>query len=119
MDRVAAAVVDLYKRDEYLNSVQYIRERIQEEHGIEIKPWKLMHLLHHHMGMRYKRVKEISWKANDPKNLILRQQFAVAFLDMDLNQKLVINVDETWLSMSDFRRMKWTFTDRPDSVKKK
>ena len=40
-------------------------------------------------------------------------------LDQDLYGKTIINVDETWLGMSDFRRMKWTFRDRPDSVPKK
>ena len=40
----------------------------------------------------------------DPKNLILRQQFAKAFMELDLKKKVIINVDETWLGMSDFRR---------------
>ena len=109
----------MYKREEYLDSVKYIQGRLQEELGLFMKPSKLMHLLHHHLGMRYKRVQEISWKANDPKNLVLRQQFAQAFLKIDLHSKIILNVDETWLGMSDFRRRKWTFMDRPDSVKKK
>ena len=78
-----------------------------------------MHLMYHQMGMRYKKVKAVSWTANDPKNLILRQQFAKRFLDLDLNKKRIINVDETWLGMSDFRRRRWTFLGRPNSVKKK
>ena len=74
------AVAEMYQRDDYLSSVKHIQEKLKEEFGLEMKPSKLMHLLHHHMGMRYKKVKAISWKANDPKNLILRQQFAQTFL---------------------------------------
>ena len=38
---------------------------------------------------------------------------------MDLYSKVILNVDETWLGMTDFRRRKWTFTHHPDSVRKK
>ena len=69
--------------------------------------------------MRYKRVHGVSWQSNSDKNLILRQQFAQTFLKIDLAKKTIINVDETWLGMTDFRRRKWTFLNRPDSVRKK
>ena len=75
--------------------------------------------MHHHMGMRYKKVKATSWQANSNRSLILRQQFAKSFLNQDLHKKNIINIDETWLGMSDFRRMKWTFLGRPNSVAKK
>ena len=57
--------------------------------------------------MRYKKVNGIAWTANSHRNLILRQQFALEFLKIDLEKKVVINVDETWIGMSDFRRRKW------------
>ena len=59
------------------------------------------------LRMRYKVVKPLSWMTNSQKNLILRQKFALAFLDIDLSKKVVLNIDETWLGMSDFRRRKW------------
>ena len=62
----------MHEKDEYLSSVQYIRERLDEEFGVQLKPWRLMHILQHHMRMKYSRVKEISCKANSTKNLILR-----------------------------------------------
>ena len=57
------------------------------------------------LNMRYSKIKAISWKGNDPKNIFLRQQFALAFMKIDLREKTIINIDETWLGMSDFRRM--------------
>ena len=116
---MSSALAAMYERDEYLSSVKYIQQKLADEFSLKLKPWKLMHILHHHLGMKYKKVKAVSWKANDPKNLILRQQFARSFLELDLNKKVVINVDETWLGMSDFRRMKWTFPGQLGSVAKK
>ena len=31
----------------------------------------------------------------------------MAVLDKDYKNKIYLNIDETWLGMSDFRRMKW------------
>ncbi len=55
------------------------------------------------MKMSYKKIQRLALKANSVRNLILRQQFALTFLAIDLSKKVIINVDETWLGMSDFR----------------
>ena len=43
----------------------------------------------------------------------------MAFLKLDLNNKRIINIDETWLGMSDFRRMKWKPYDKSNTIGKK
>ena len=68
--------------------------------------------------MRYRKIKAVSVHANSPKNLVLRQQFAIEFLKLWQKRKRIINVDETWLGMSDFRRMKWRPPDSTNSVAK-
>ena len=40
-------------------------------------------------------------------------------MKIDLSKKTVINIDETWLGMSDFRYMKWKAPGKPNSVPKK
>ena len=75
------------------------------------------------MGMRYKKVIHIPLKANSERNLVLRQQWALKYLDILQHNKIVLTIDETWVSkyfinlisffvliqlgMSDFRRRKW------------
>ena len=59
------------------------------------------------LRMRYKQVHAVAWTANSHRNLILRQQFALRFLDIDLDKKVVVSLDESWLGMTDFRRRKW------------
>ena len=44
---------------------------------------------------------------------MLRQQYALTFLDLDLKAKTIINVDETWLNGTRFLRRVWTPTDAP------
>ena len=71
------------------------------------------------MKICYKKVKHINVTANSVKNLILRQRWAINLIELNWRHKNVINVDETWLNMTDFRRMHWRPTDRNWSVKSK
>ena len=102
-DKVSSAIADMYKNKIYFSSIKYVQEVLADDYNIEIKTWRLMHLMHHNLGMRYKKVSRISWQSNSDKNLILRHQFAYNFLKIDHFEKVVINVDETWLGMMDFR----------------
>ena len=59
------------------------------------------------LGMRFRKIKTVSLHSNSEKNLVLRQRWAIEFLALNRKKKIFLNVDETWLGMSDFRRMKW------------
>ena len=41
------------------------------------------------------------------------------FLDLDHKAKNIINVDETWLGMADYRRMHWKSASGNYSIKSK
>ena len=47
------------------------------------------------LGMRYRKIVSVSSTGNTPKNLVLRQQFALRLIDVLTAGKTVINVDET------------------------
>ena len=68
------------------------------------------------LKMRFRKIKPISLTANSIQNLILRQRFAMAFLKIDLSKKVILNVDETWVGMSDFRHTKWQLPNSTNSV---
>ena len=59
------------------------------------------------LGMKYCKVLQGAVHTNSVRNLILRQQCALVMIGMLHNKKNLLNVDETWLGMSDFRRRKW------------
>ena len=67
-------------------------------------------------GMTYRKVVHIPIGANSNRNLILRQRWVMAALDRDHKQRVYLNINETWLGMSDFRRRKWQAYGTTNSV---
>ena len=100
-------VLKLDRQGEFIDSTMHVKKRLKEEKQIEYKEHLIRDVMRRDLGMKYKKVKPVPLQANSVRNLILRQQFALAFFKIDLNKKTVINIDETWLGMSDFRRRKW------------
>ena len=68
------------------------------------------------LGMRYRKIEAVSVHANSEKNRVLRQQFAQEFIKLLTTGRNILNIDETWLGMSDFRRMKWRAKGSTNSV---
>ena len=72
--------------------------------------------MHRDCDLRYRKIKPMSIHGNCAKNLVLRQQFALEFIKFSTQKKVLLNVDETWLGMADFRKMKWRLKDSTNSV---
>jgi len=68
--------------------------------------------------MRYRDIKDTAIHSNSEKNLVLRQRWALEYLSLLKNKKNFLNIDETWLGMSDFRRRKWQAPGTTNSVGK-
>ena len=70
------------------------------------------------LKMSFKKINPLALTANSHRNLILRQQFALAYLDIDFDKKVLLSVDESWLAMADFRHRKWCQHNNNNSVAK-
>jgi hypothetical protein len=70
------------------------------------------------LGMSYRKIKTGSLHSNSEKNLVLRQRWTLEFLAQARKKKVFINIDETWIGMSDFRKMKWQVPGTTNSVPK-
>ena len=57
--------------------------------------------------MSYRRVRPQAIHINSINNAFLRQQWAKKFLTKQIQDKVVINIDETWIGQTDFKRRKW------------
>ena len=57
--------------------------------------------------MSYRKIIKGAVHLNSTCNLIMRQEWAKRFIKLWEAGKTFLNIDESWLSMSDFRRMKW------------
>ena len=62
---------------------------------IEAKLSLISSVMKEDLGMKYKRIKSISNEGNSPKNLVLRQQFALKLIGLLGAGKTILNVDET------------------------
>ena len=66
--------------------------------------------------MRYRKISKIPFYANSIRNRILRQKFALKYLDLIKNDKIILNIDETWIGETDYRRRKWRLAGAKNSV---
>ena len=69
--------------------------------------------------MSYRKILILSPNQNSDQNLILRQQWAIVYLGILKNKKRIINIDESWVSLTDFRRFIWAPKHTPHSLPKK
>ena len=56
------------------------------------------------MDMSYSKIKKMSLQANSINNLILRQRWAIKFLELSKKRTIFLNIDETWLDVSFYKR---------------
>lgn len=113
---IAAAMTELNQRDVFIDSVAGAQKMLSEQYELETKEAELKKIMKVELGMRFRRVKAVSMHANSSKNLILRSVFAQELIRLLAAGKIIINVDETWLGMSDFRRRKWQTPGSTNSV---
>ena len=66
--------------------------------------------------MKNKKIKRVPFSGNSDRNLILRQQFAIKMIELFQQDIEIINIDETWISQTDFRRRKWKVSGTTNSL---
>ena len=101
-----------------IDSVKKLQQDLKEEKGMEVKYRETASIMKKDLDMSFKKIQEVSLRTNSEKNLVLRQRFAVNLIQVLRSGKRVLNIDQTWLGMSDFRRMKWRPKDSTNSIPK-
>ena len=138
-DLMADAITELNQYNTFLDSAEAVKKLLTEEpnEGIDdmknqMKNEKVIEennkkgytlpeiraVMREDLDMRYRKIKAVSVHGNSEKNRVLRQQFAKHYIEALSTGKIILNVDETWLGMSDFRRMKWQVPGTSNSVGK-
>ena len=59
-------------------------------------------------GLAYRKIKRVSLVGNSERNRVLRCLYAQKMLSIYSQGQLVVNIDETWLPQTDFRRACWS-----------
>ena len=68
--------------------------------------------------MRFKRFKKVGIQSNSERCLVLRQQYSLKMMSLFKEKRRIINVDETWLSETNFSRRKWCAVGSSNSIHK-
>ena len=57
--------------------------------------------------LSYRKVKRVSTQGNSERCLVLRHLYAREMLKIYSEGKHIINIDESWIPHTDFRRQRW------------
>ena len=101
-----------------IDSAQAIANEMNATNAEQVTEKAVRSVLREELDMRYRKIKTVSLHSNSEKNLVLRQRWALEFLAQARRKNVFLNVDETWLGMSDFRRRKWQAPGTTNSVPK-
>ena len=103
---IEETVTELVNQNSFIDSCKQVKDIVNEQNEIQVSEEEARKCMRD-IGMRYKKVKHIAMTANSDRSLVLRQKWALEFLKQNHASKVWLNIDETWLGMSDFRRIKW------------
>ena len=48
--------------------------------------------------------------------MYLRQQWAIRFLESDIQKKTIVNIDESWIGLTDYRKMNWAYRGHTNNL---
>ena len=68
-------------------------------------------------GLCYRRIKRISPYGNTERNRVLRFLYAKEMLKLYNEGKHIINIDESWLAVSDYQHFAWFAKGREHSMR--
>ena len=72
-----------------------------------MKPAFVREVMREDLRMSYRPIRQLTMQQNSDWNRLLRQQWALKFLELGPTKKVTLNVDESWIDSLDFRRRKW------------
>ena len=82
--------------------------RLASDYGItRVKDWEARMVMRDQLDLRFRHLKPSAPQTNTVRSLALRQQFSFRLINWAQTRPRLINIDETWLNMSDFRRTAW------------
>ena len=103
---ISKVVDKLVTDDAFIDNCQQVSLLVNAQSGLTVTDAETRKVMHS-KGMRYRKVQHVPLQANSARNLILRQRWAMTVLEKDYKHKVYLNIDETWLGMRDYRRLKW------------
>ena len=88
------------KAEEVINEVK-------ETDQLEVQLKLVRETMKEELDLSYRPLKRIAFQANSARCLILRKLYAETMIALLFKGKRIINVDETWVNLKNYRRRRW------------
>ena len=99
-----------------IKNAEMVAQLVESKKDIEVSVEEVRSIMKEELGMRYRIAKTLPKQANSTRCLVLRQQYAMQMLSLLQNGTRIINIDESWLSETNFTRMMWSRANKPATV---
>ena len=84
-----------------------LRKKLCDETELDYSVTTLRKIMRRELRLRFKKIKPLVPQTNRLRCVLCRQQYAMTMLEALASGKRVINVDESWLSSTVFKRYSW------------
>ena len=88
-------------------SLAKLRKKLKEESELDCSVTALRAIMRRELGLRFKKIKPLAPQTNRLRNVVCRMRYAMMMLEVLSCGMRVINVDESWLSSTHFKRYSW------------
>lgn len=97
-------------------SAGQVAQLVSDDKGWRPSNYQVIKVLRNNFGMHYRPVKRIPIQRNSERCKVLRQVYAMRFLDLLESWKRIINIDESWIGETDFRKKRWAVPGSTNSL---
>ena len=101
------AAIKMDKTTDGILKAQDVIDEVKQTSQMEVNSSLVRKTMRDDLQLRYKPLKRIAFRANSASSLILRKLYAEKLIELMLKGKIVINVDETWINLKNYRRRRW------------
>ena len=108
---------NLIDQKKLINSAYQVKKDVEDRHGVMISKTRVKRVLKQNKAFHFKRVKKVPLHANSLRNQHMRQQFSLKMLELLVEGKRILNVDETWFGESCYVRTGWQMTMNQESLR--
>ena len=109
----------MINQDVSIWSVQRAVDKVKLLTGIKVSKRQVSSIMKGKFRLSFRRVKRVVNAGNSERNLVLRSLYAQKMLQIYEQGKHVVNIDESWIPETDFRRRRWATKGGHNSMAEK
>jgi len=88
-------------------SILKLQADLENSVNMHIPVATLRRIMKKRLGLIWKKIKRVASPGNSERNRVLRHIFARKILPLYASNEHIVNIDESWISVSDFGRQIW------------